>query len=219
MSEAFKYVAGLSPWVAIPIILLTLFVTLWPKIYQVFIDLNADHRAFKNELRRLELLKLRYEIEAIRKSNDLDKISIEPPSGGSAPSEPLLPEPLPPGPLPPGPLPPEALPPEPSPTLTLPLWKRFSFGAMGALIPSLYKISVAVALEGVAPPLMFYVGVALLCLFGGMGASAVPKDRASRFLCVMVGLSMVLVIQMGFAEVAQRSAPPPNLVPAPEQIG
>ena len=186
MSEAFQYIANLSPWAAIPIVLVTLFVTLWPKIYQVFLDLNADHRAFHQERRRLELLKLRYEIEALRKSHDLAKIPVEQPSAPiPAPAAPAT---------------------ERRHSLPLPIWQRFSFGAIGALIPSVYRILISAAVVDAAagtgfllPSLGYYIGVVLLCIIGGLAASFVPRERASPFLCVMVGLSIVLIIQMGVA--------------------
>lgn len=188
MSEAFKYLADLSPWVTIPIVLSTIFVTLWPKVHQVFLDLNADNRAFENEKRRLELLRLRYEIEALKKSNDLADLSED--------LHPLIDPP----------------PPSPQPELTkvvrlperkLPLWQRFLFGAGGALIPGAYGVLPLairgvdfIGLTSVDWRLLIFITVFSYGGFGGFSALLVPRHRASPLFCVMVGISAVLLIRM-----------------------
>ena len=200
MDQAFKYLSDLSPWVAVPIILVTVFVTLWPKVYQVIMDLSADNRRFQNEKQRLELLKLRYEIEAIRKSNGLDQIAAD-----------VVPPPL-----------------AQAPAIETPLgtgerlsvWKRFGYGAMGGLAPGLYRLLVTLigighSLPGSTPAVEIAATVFALVImsaFGGVAASFVPRSRASPTLCAMIGVSTVLVLLLGTQPQAPATMPPPSPV-------
>ena len=117
MADPLQYLLTLPPWVAIPIILVTLIVTYLPNIYQVFHNLNTENREYQNERRRLELLKLRYEIEAICKTNDLKQISEQVlPVEKSLSSDPSA---------------------KPSVPFSLSFWQRFLYGALGAFLPFL----------------------------------------------------------------------------------
>ena len=56
---------GLPGWVPVAFTLGMVVLGLWPKISQVISDLSAGDRQYRAEKRRLELLKLRYEIEVM----------------------------------------------------------------------------------------------------------------------------------------------------------
>src|SRR5215470_15852599 len=74
MDDFSKLLPSLPSWITIPIVLLTVGLSLVPRIYQVFVDLTARSREYKRENERLTLLKLRYEIEALKKDKNLQDL-------------------------------------------------------------------------------------------------------------------------------------------------
>jgi hypothetical protein len=71
MDDISNFLPSLPSWVTIPIVLLTITLSLVPRIYQVLTDLTAHSREYKRENERLTLLKLRYDIEALKKDKNL----------------------------------------------------------------------------------------------------------------------------------------------------
>jgi hypothetical protein len=192
MPEALKYLQGMPAWIAMPIVVVTLLLTLWPQIRQMIADLKAVDRSLENEKRRLELLKLRYEIEAIKKANGLKSL----PSEGAAIA--VMPAPLSQS--------------ESAPTSTgcgISIFGRFAAGAAGAVAPSVYRYLILFLSEPnqALPTIGYFLGVVILCAVGGLGAVMVPRHRASWGFCALVGLSIVLLIQMGVLTAVQQRLP------------
>ena len=77
MPEALKYLLAFPAWIATPIVVVTLLLTLWPQIRQMIADVTYTDRKLEHEKRHLELVKLRYEIEAIKKANGLESLPHE----------------------------------------------------------------------------------------------------------------------------------------------
>ena len=75
MDDLAKILPTLPSWISLPIICLTIVVTLWPKLLQFWKDLSSSQRTHDSEKKRLELLKLKYEIEAIKKQVGLENLA------------------------------------------------------------------------------------------------------------------------------------------------
>ena len=182
--DILKYLPALPNVVVVPIILVTLVVSLWPRIYQLINDLSASQRAFRTEQQRLELLKLRYEIEALVKTHDIERIEDDVPSAATLP------------------VPAGSLRDSPTPGLQLGNLARFGYGGIGGVIPSLLASAsrVIMGLEGgdeldmLLPGGDFWIGAAIFFFLAGIIAITYEQLRRSRMLCVMAGLSVVLVI-------------------------
>jgi hypothetical protein len=61
----------------IPTALVLILILMWSRLRQIWQDVLPSYRSYSQEKMRLEILKLRYEIEAIKKSHNLK--TIEPP--------------------------------------------------------------------------------------------------------------------------------------------
>jgi hypothetical protein len=149
---------------------------------------------YEREKLRLELLKLRYEIEAIKKEKSLETF---PDERSILASVDVL----------------EAsAKPEESPHSGMITWKRFAFGAYGAIIPILLNFllqdwgfilasgSDIFILIGYATRLILLVGLA------GIASAVFVKKQATPVLCFMVGLSVTLLLTM-LLVTASRSSP------------
>src|SRR5437660_6322283 len=75
MPETTSLPAGLPPTLSIAIIILTTVVSLAPKFFAMFSNFSGGSRAFKREKERLDLLKLRYEIEAFKREKNLEDLT------------------------------------------------------------------------------------------------------------------------------------------------
>ena len=77
MDEFFKALALTLPtWATSPVAAFVLFLFIWPRIKQIWYDVMPSHRAYQREKMRLELLKLDYEIAAIKKKNGLPTLRL-----------------------------------------------------------------------------------------------------------------------------------------------
>jgi hypothetical protein len=61
----------LPPWLITPAAILALFLLAWPILREIWTEMIPSHRAYAREKRRLEVLKLYYEIQAIKKDHQL----------------------------------------------------------------------------------------------------------------------------------------------------
>lgn len=72
--EIVKELPNLPPGILLTIALSTLCLQSGPKIYEVFRDFRSDENALRREKERLQLLKLLYEIEILRKEHNLSEL-------------------------------------------------------------------------------------------------------------------------------------------------
>jgi hypothetical protein len=187
-----KLLPSLPEWLSLPIIIVVLIVTLWPKIIQMVQELSSTSRAYAREKQRLELLKLRYEIEAIKKEKSLEKIDEE-----------------------------ELFPNIEQPTLTaekrlgvsfdeqLTFWWRFAYGAAGSLLPiflNVLLIDIQVASEiGVGYFLGMIVRLIIFAVVSGIGSALLAKGNANKQMCFLIGLSISLLFSLLLTGTAQNS--------------
>ena len=78
----------LPPGAIIPAAVFLIVIFAWSQLRGVWEDLLPSYRAYSRQKRQLALLKLRYEIEALKKTNNLEELAVEPhPSKEVLPSE------------------------------------------------------------------------------------------------------------------------------------
>ena len=189
-----KLLPTLPSWISIPIIVTSLALTLGPKIYELFSQFTSRSRAVKREKDRLDLLKLRYEIEALRKEKNLDLIAD--PLFAEAPQRLLRDYGV------------EA----PSTGELLSRWKRFLYGALGASVPSLVRLVFSLSemrLNVVSISAGYFLGVGILAGLGGLVSSFIPKRQVNAFVCFLVGLSITLLLTAIVQEASQYQQRPP----------
>ena len=147
------------------------------------------------------MLKLRYEIEVIKKSNELDALDVE---------HELLPVAQ----VPAVDSTPNSLT-QTGPKRYLSVWHRAALGALGAFLPSLYRIVILILTASMKDMhwymhflnVGFFTGILFLCIIGGVVASLIPKERATTALCVLVGISIVLFLQLGVMTFQEMTPP------------
>ena len=66
----------LPPWLIPPGAIVVLLILAWPVLSEIWIVVIPSYRRYAREKRRLELLKLYYEIEAIKKTNQLSELPL-----------------------------------------------------------------------------------------------------------------------------------------------
>lgn len=176
MDEITKLLPALPLWVSIPIIIVAVVVTLWPKILQAITEFSAASRTFQREKMRLELLKLHYEIEALKKDKGLAEM---PPLLDNTP----------------------AIAPTESPSQvpargTLSKFQQFAYGAAGALLPIALNFVVLDYSANASP--MFLAGLflrlLLFALIAGIASALLARTLATKTNCFLVGLSVTLVL-------------------------
>jgi hypothetical protein len=195
MDEIYKLLPSLPSWITIPIVFLTIALSLVPRIYGVFGDLTARSREYKRENERLTLLKLRYEIEALKKDKNLpdlpDGLSVRTPPQASAASD----------------------------DKQLNFLTRFLYGASGAAIPAILTgvVSTAHFHPGPVEPgywvgywVGFAIGVLIFGCFVGLVSAAILRRRTTRLVCFLVGLSIVLLISSFTREITAPDTKPPH---------
>jgi len=190
MEQAFQYIGNLPPWISIPIILLTLLTTLWPKIYQIILDLSRNNRVYLNKKRNLEIKKLHYEIEILKKNNNVEDINFE--NNFNTEKEIEF----------------EILKRDtetPSTTISISKRKKFAFGALGGFLPPIYSkliflIDTKVSYSNhIGDDLFVYsiisiISIIIFASIGGGLALFLPKASATPLSCAMLGLSVALII-------------------------
>jgi hypothetical protein len=65
---------GLPPWLVPPGAIMLLFLIAWPALREIWTGVIPSYRRYAREKRRLELLKLYYEVEAIKKDHELSEL-------------------------------------------------------------------------------------------------------------------------------------------------
>ncbi len=187
-----KLLPSLPEWLLLPIIIVVLIVTLWPTIIQMVQELSSTSRAYAREKQRLELLKLRYEIEAIKKEKDLERIDEE-----------------------------KLFPNSEQPALTAEVreelssgeqltfrW-RFAYGAAGSLLPIFLNIlltDIQVVSEiGMAYVLGMVFRLIIFAVVSGIGSAFLAKGNANKQMCFLMGLSISLLFSLLLTVTAQYS--------------
>ena len=163
---------------------MVVFVWLWPRIAEVIHDLQTSSRVYTLEKQRLELLKLRYEIEVIKKENelaDLQEHTILPEIElSSSENGTTL---------------------ESAPRQRLGFLTRFSYGASGAVLPIspnlvLFDWQIITLEFDLAVFLGLMVRIVVFMTLGGIGSAFIAKNSESRLLCFMVGLAITLMLSL-----------------------
>ena len=187
VQDAVKLLPPLPLWVSIPILVVTLFTTMGPRLIQTVRDLNSRDRAYQRERQQLELLKLRYEIEALKKEKGLEPL---PPSVSvaSAPAAAVTKE-------------------GPPLTQTI-LLKRFLYGGLGALLPLgltvLIQDSGSMSVDRTQFFVLGYVfRVMILFVLGGMIGALNTRPHATPIDYIMAGLSISLLLTVIVSSVAR----------------
>jgi hypothetical protein len=197
-----KILPILPRWMAIPIILLTIILSLGPQLSKMVSSLTGRSRTYKRERERLSLLKLRYEIEALKKEKGLIDIA----------------EPLPNF--------PERSVEESGPGKELNFGSRFLYGALGTLVPSFLRLSITLLQPDLSHLINagYIVGILVLALIGGLASAVILRRATSSLLCFLVGLSLVLLLQTAMETATNGTRLRPPVVPsasrpAPPLIG
>jgi hypothetical protein len=181
-----KVLPILPRWMAIPVILLTILLSLGPQLSKWVSSLTGRSRAYQRERERLSLLKLRYEIEALKKEKGLVDIP-----------EPRLDFP-------------GRSVEENGPAKALGFGRRFLYGALGTLVPLLLRLSIELLQTGSGHLVDagYMVGVLILALIGGLASAAFLRRATSSLLCFLVGLSLVLLLQTALMTATTKPRPP-----------
>jgi hypothetical protein len=153
--------------------LLTLAVSFWPQVRAAWIEWTEGRNEFDYHQRRLELLKLECEIEALRKQNDLTDERFAPnlppftPRGSRAAAR-----------------------------QSIPRMQRFVFGALGATATSvLGLIFLFIFDDGVADALFWVVMTVLwLTSTGVSGSVALALGRYNKWHAFAIGVVIPLAI-------------------------
>jgi hypothetical protein len=195
-----KILPKLPAWMIVPIAIFWLFLLAWPVLKEIWFSVIPSYRAYTREQRRLELLKLYYEIEAIKKEHALGDLSQIPQVLTKATSIDLAiqkhhsPE--------------AQLPPSP------PLSPRAAFGfgaAGGGMIFVLSIVAVdAVTITEATSIALIAVGIraALLAIIGGFTSwLARPKTPLDAFLRGTLAPAILSMLISGVA-VHSGSSPP-----------
>jgi hypothetical protein len=141
---------------------------------------SARGYSYEREKRQLQLLKLRYEIEALRKEKGLEDLSSQVLGEGSAPGL-------------------NSRPAAAAPTSGL---QRFLLGSLGGALLPLVKVILSGSL-GPSRPWATYVGmgaaITLIASLGGLVALLIGNRATPRWACSLLGLSGSLVLMSLFA--------------------
>lgn len=175
---------SLPEWLAIPLILIAVFVWLWPKMAGVIRDFRTSSRVHVLEKQRLELLKLRYEIEAIKKENGLFELQEDSiiPEIEVSPSENL----------------PKA---EDKPAQVLGFWTRFGYGAGGSALPILVNLALfdwrlLFQELDMAVLLGYAIRLVVFAALAGVGSAFIARHPTTRPMCFLIGLSITLFLSL-----------------------
>ena len=196
-----KLLPSLPEWISLPIIVFAALVTLWPKITAILKELNRDSRAYASEKQRLELLKLRYEIEAIKKENGLEDIPAEAEDPSNIELEP------------------ETIHADEASTenIKLNFWGRFWFGVAGTAAPillNLLHLDISQS-SNIELSLPIILGISLrfviFALLGGLGSAFLAKGNATKQTCFLIGLSISLLFSLLITANINTNVESPNL--------
>jgi len=197
MSESTNLIPGLPAQIAIPIIVLTTAVSLGPKLIRLFSEFSGKSRGFKREKERLELLKLRYEVEAFKREKSLTDFIDTPPVPAGQPLARVS-----------------------TRTEASPFLVRFSSGAVGAIVPTVLTVLIELLSTHSSP--LYYFGwsywatVLILACIGGALASVFPRRQADPFICFLIGLSFTLLLSLVGQRIQQT---PPQVIPETSKVG
>jgi hypothetical protein len=183
MPETTSLPASLPPALSIAIIILTTIVSLAPKLFAMFSDVSGESRSFKREKERLNLLKLRYEIEAFKREKDLKDLT-EPERHVVI-----------------------------TRTITrtgepLPFKISFLLGAIGAASPTILTLGIALFSRHSIPTFFsayYWIGVILSSCLMGVLASFFPRRPTEPYMAFLVGLSFTLIFQLVGQNTIERS--------------
>lgn len=205
-TEASQTLQTILPiWVVLPGLIAIWIVTQWPRIRDVLRDMIPSQRAFYREKQRLELLKLKYEIEVLRQTNNLENIE-ESTHGGEAAATSEgrqegagLPTPV-------------SEPPS-EPFSLLDAGRRVGLGALGGFLVQIYTIvakaeySAFVAVNrSLEMYLSWYIAplflVVVLTFLSGIAAYVLTDRDTTGFRCFALG-AIVLVVLFGLIPVSE----------------
>lgn len=206
-AEVSKTIQTVLPiWVVLPGLIAIWIVTQWPRIRDLLNDVIPSQRAFYREKQRLELLKLKYEIEILRSTNNLENIenSSHDDEALAALEErqesdelPRLSSEL-----------------QSEAFTLLDVGRRVSLGAFGGFLVQIYTVAIkgssssVLALNEVlrmhfgwdfAPLLV----VVVLTLLSGVAVYSLTSREATGFRCFALG-AVVVVVLLGLIPISQQ---------------
>ncbi len=195
MDEILKFLPTLPIWLSAPIIIGAALIVLSPRVVELMRNLSAWHRAYDREKKRLELLKLHYEIEAIKKNNDLTKAptpsflagpQTETPTPDTEEEQPLREEQA-----------------APAPAHPVPLngLQRFAYGAAGAVTTAVLelpqgRLELIVAQHSIAGLLGYGLATLLMVAVAGLTTYLLLQKEATPFTCFLTGMAVPLLMKV-----------------------
>ena len=202
-------------WVVLPGVIAIWIVTQWPRIRDLLRHVIPSQRAFYREKQRLELLKLKYEIEALRQTNNLENLE-ESTYGGEAsitsggriePDSPPTP----------------ATEPKSEPFSILDAGRRIGLGAFGGFLVQIYTLAVrgpSSSILALNETFRMYLGwdfvpiliIVVLALLSGTAAFVLTDRDATGFRCFVLG-AVAVVVLLGLIPTPQA---PPLSLPQPD---
>jgi hypothetical protein len=176
VDEFAKLLPGLPRWLSIPLILITVVAAIWPRIVQTIREGSKQRREYEFKKQNLELLRLRYEIEVLRKEHALLE-------------------------LPPEVIVPELVPVPMGEASKLSSRQRFFYGALGAVAPIIIQllfVDVRIVFPSATTVVLvaYFIRLVLLTSLAGVTSFLLPRGISSRGLCFLTGLSMTLLLTL-----------------------
>jgi hypothetical protein len=179
------------PWLLVPGAVILIFLLAWPSLHEIWTILIPSYRVYAREKRRLDLLKLYYELEAIKKDHQLVEV---PPAQSEALNALLLAI--------------DRRPPKVE-VIGISSSQKLLFGAFGGALMSL--ISVLPLLES-GPDLTLLTGGAIIglvlrmAIMSGLGAVTawMTKCKSSSDAIIRgAAIPLLIVLVLGAVEVSR----------------
>jgi hypothetical protein len=180
--------AALPIWLAAPILVLFALGAAWPSLFETLQSLSSNYREYTRKKRNLEILKLRYEIEVLRKTNGLtvfsDQVDDQARSNSDRPKE--------------------------SDSVrhvniqNINIWWRLALGAIGGIAPAMVNLlgHITATRDIALPGLAYLIG---LSIYGVLGAIIVAifgsREDRNPLYYVFLGLVGPALMQV-FANAA-----------------
>jgi hypothetical protein len=182
MEQLFELLRPTLPsWMVAPAIIVLLFLFLWPTLRDIWMEVIPSHRTYTSEKRRLELLKLHLEVQALIKQHQLEGLAtLAPPQTTPA----TLPDNV----------------------KVLPSRARFLFGGLGGLIAWIISLVFDFPLsEHYSFALLVGFAVSGLVFFFVGGLAAFTMKARSHTDALLYGTIATLIFQVAISTTIPKS--------------